>query len=113
MCLDLPADAADRETGFWAGLTGWELRDGAQSEFASLARPAGMPLRLLLQRLAEPSGPVRAHPDLACDDVPVEVRRHEALGGTVLRVTGMFTALLDPAGLAYRITSRDPDTGTH
>jgi hypothetical protein len=30
----------------------------------------------------------------------------------VLRVTGIFTTLLDPAGLPYCITSRDPGTGT-
>ena len=87
------------------------MRDSSESEFASLVRPAGMPLRLLLQRLGEPSGRCRAHPDLACDDVPAEVRRHQALGGTVLRVTGIFTTLLDPAGLPYCVTTRNPDTG--
>jgi predicted enzyme related to lactoylglutathione lyase len=109
----MPASAVASETEFWAGLTGWQLRDSAQSEFASLARPDGMPLRLLLQRLGEPTGPCRAHPDLACDDVPAEVRRHQAFGGTVLRVTDIFTTLLDPAGLPYCVTSRNPDPGTH
>lgn len=111
LCIDMPAGTAARETAFWTGLTGWPLRDSAQSEFASLARPAGMPLRLLLQRLGEPSGRCRAHLDLACDDVPAEVRRHQALGGTVLRVTDGFTTLLDPAGLPYCVTGRDPETG--
>lgn len=112
VCIDMPADAAASETAFWAGLTGWQLRDSPESEFASLVRPEGMPLRLLLQRLGEPSGPCRAHPDLACDDIPAEVRRHRAFGGTVLRATGIFTTLLDPAGLPYCVTSRNPDTGT-
>jgi predicted enzyme related to lactoylglutathione lyase len=111
VCIDVPASAAASETAFWAGLTGWQLRDSPESEFASLARPQGMPLRLLLQRLGEPSGPCRAHPDLACDDVSAEVRRHQAFGGTVLRTTGIFTTLLDPAGLPYCVTSRDPGTG--
>jgi predicted enzyme related to lactoylglutathione lyase len=111
VCIDIPASSVASETAFWASLTGWQLRDSPESEFASLVRPEGMPLRLLLQRLGEPSGPCRAHPDLACDDVPAEVRRHQALGGTVLRVTGGFTTLLDPAGLPYCVTSRDPGTG--
>ncbi len=112
LTIDMPATAVHRETAFWAELTGWPLRDSPHSEFASLTRPDGMPLRLLLQRLGEPSGPCRAHVDLACDDVPAEVRRHQALGGTVLRVTDMFSTLLDPAGQPYCVTSRDPDTGT-
>jgi predicted enzyme related to lactoylglutathione lyase len=111
VCIDIPGSAMASETAFWAGLTGWPLRDNPESEFASLARPEGMPLRLLLQRLGEPTGPCRAHPDLACDDVPAEVRRHQALGGTVLRVTGAFTTLLDPAGLPYCVTTRNPGTG--
>lgn len=109
--IDMPGAAVPGETAFWAGLTGWPLRDSPRPEFASLARPDGMPLRLLLHRLGEPSGPCRAHPDLACDDVPAEVRRHQALGGTVLRVTDIFTTMIDPAGLPYCVTSRDPDTG--
>jgi hypothetical protein len=107
----MPTAVAARETEFWAGLTGWELRDSPRSEFASLTRPDGMSLRLLLQRLGEPSGPCRAHLDLACDDVPAEVTRHQELGGTVLRVTDVFTTLLDPAGQPYCVTSRNPDTG--
>ncbi len=97
--LDFPPPTFGSATAYW------------QAEFASLVRPEGMPLRLLLQRLGEPSGPCRAHPDLACDDVSAEVRRHQALGGTVLRTTGIFTTLLDPAGLPYCVTSRDPGTG--
>ena len=112
VCVDMPGNAVASETAFWAELTGWPVRDSTQSEFTSLARPDGIPLRLLLQRLGEPSGPCRAHLDLACDDVPAEVRRHETLGGTVLRVTDVFTTLLDPAGQPYCVTSRDPDTGT-
>ena len=112
VCIDMPGAAVATETAFWAELTGWQLRTSPPSEFASLTRPAGMPLRLLLQRLGEPSGPCRAHLDLACDGVPAEVRRHQALGGTVLRVTDIFTTLLDPAGLTYCVTSRNPDTGT-
>ena len=112
VCIDMPAAAVASETAFWAGLTGWQLLDSPESEFAALVRPDGMPLRLLLQRLGEPSGPCRAHPDLACDDTPAEVRRHQDLGGTVLRATGGFTTLLDPAGLPYCVTRRNPGTGT-
>jgi len=111
VCIDMPGRAAASETAFWAGLTGWQLRDSPESEFAALVRPEGMPLRLLLQRLGERAGPCRAHPDLACDGVPDEVRRHQAFGGTVLRVTDGFTTLLDPSGLPYCVTRRNPDTG--
>jgi hypothetical protein len=66
--IDIPAAAFDRETSFWAALTGWELSAGALDEFAYLVRPETMPLRLLLQRLAEDDGRItaRAHLDLAC-----------------------------------------------
>jgi predicted enzyme related to lactoylglutathione lyase len=112
VCLDIPRPAFAIEGDFWAALTGWERRRGSRPEFDYLVRPAGMPLRLLLQRLDdEHRAPCRAHPDLACDDVPAERRRHEALGGRVLAELS-WTTLLDPTGLAYCITQRDPTTGT-
>lgn len=83
--------------------------DSSSVEFVNLRRPTAMPLRLLLQRLGEDDGgPVRAHADLACDDVPVETRRHEALGAEVVRIAEHWTTLRDPAGLVYCITDRDP-----
>ena len=76
-------------------------------EFEYFPRGAGMPLRLLFQRLG--SGSPRMHVDLACDDVDAEVARHRALGASVVRrVPGMWTTLRDPAGREYCVTARSP-----
>lgn len=113
LCIDVPPTAFEAETGFWAALTGWELRRGSRPEFCYLARPAGMPLRLLLQRLDDAeAGQGRGHLDLACDDVPAECRRHLALGATLVRQMPNWTTLADPTGLEYCVTRRDPTTGT-
>lgn len=112
VCLDIPADAYAAECGFWAALTGWETRaSSVSSDFRSLARPDGMPLRFLLQRLGERSGQVRAHLDLAAEDRPAEVRRHATLGATVEAEHDRWTVLRDPVGAAYCVTDRDPATG--
>ena len=104
MCLDIPAGVFEGEAGFWAALTGWPRRRVAGSEFDYLARPGAMPLRLLLQRTG--GGAAGMHLDLACDDVPAEVARHVALGASIVRVTGWWTTLRDPAGREYCVTSR-------
>ncbi|MBL7493132.1 VOC family protein [Frankia sp. AgB1.9] len=109
VCLDIPADRYDDECRFWAELIGWEPRSGVRPEFRYLDRPAGIPLRLLLQRLDEPTGPVRAHLDLEATDRAAETRRHVELGSTVLARLDRWTALRDPVGLPYCIT--DPPTG--
>ncbi len=112
-CLDIPAGVYDAECGFWAGLTGWEQQNSRLSEFRHLTRPAGMPLRLLLQRTGDPPGTkVRAHPDLACSGTDAEVARHVRMGATRSHDGDGWTAMRDPAGLAYCITRRDPGTGT-
>jgi hypothetical protein len=111
-CLDIPPAAFPAEAAFWEALTGWERRAGSRPEFEYLARPDGMPLRLLLQRLDKDGdhGPCRAHLDLACDDVHAERLRHEGMGA-VVTAEPSWTTLRDPAGLAYCITRRHPDTG--
>lgn len=108
LCLDIPAAAFADECRFWAELTGWAQRRSS-SEFVHLVRPAGSPLRILLQRLGDDDpGPARAHADLACDDRAVETERHTGLGAEVVRVAEQWTTLRDPAGLLYCITDRDP-----
>jgi hypothetical protein len=108
ICLDIPAAEFDTECRFWAGLTGWP-RGRSSAVFVNLLRPAELPLRILLQRLGpDDPGPARAHADLACDDVPAEVRRHSELGAGVVRVAEHWTTLRDPVGLVYCITARDP-----
>jgi predicted enzyme related to lactoylglutathione lyase len=113
LCLDIPASAFDAECAFWAAVTQWEHRHGSRPELSYLTRPAGMPLRLLLQRLSrEDPGPCRAHLDLACDDLALERQRHQALGAVVVRAMPNWTTLRDPTGLAYCVTRRDPAAGT-
>ncbi|MFI5930547.1 VOC family protein [Actinoplanes sp. NPDC051494] len=103
MCLDIPVAGFDAEADFWAAVTGWERRSFAGSEFDYLVRPAGMPLRLLLQRVGGPAG---MHVDLAAVDRVAEVERHVALGASVVRVTPEWTTLRDPVGREYCVTDR-------
>ena len=108
ICLDIPAAAFEAECRFWSELSGWPRRSSS-AEFVNLIRPSALPLRLLLQRLGEDDdGLARAHADLACDDVPAESRRHQALGAEIVRIAEHWTTLRDPAGLLYCITDRDP-----
>jgi len=114
VCLDIPADAYETECAFWSALTGWPVRGSvSRAEFRHLVRPDGIPIRLLLQRLdASEDGPVTGHLDLACDDRPTEVARHEALRATVVADHGGgWTTLRDPAGALYCVTDRDPRSG--
>lgn len=114
VCLDVPPSGYEAEGAFWAELTGWELRPGSRPEFGYLVRPAGIPLRILLQRLDTPPADGRAgcHPDLACTDVAAETARHEGLGARVLARFPNWTTLADPSGAPYCLTRRDPATGT-
>ncbi|MEO7268298.1 MAG: VOC family protein, partial [Knoellia sp.] len=68
VCVDVPSDLYAGELDFWEQLTGWRRRAGALPEFTSLTRPDGIPVRLLFQRLGEPTGPVTGHIDFACRD---------------------------------------------
>jgi hypothetical protein len=82
-------------------------------EFSLLTRPNGMPLRLLLQRLGRDDARVEAdaHLDVACDDVDAAIAAHEQLGARVTHRYPIWTAMADPSGLPYCLTSRNPDTG--
>ncbi len=116
VCVDIPPASYDAECAFWAETTGWDLVEGSRPEFRYLARPDGMPLRILLQRLdAEPDGwgdaSVRAHLDIASTDRSAETDRHRGLGARVESTRQYWTVLRDPAGATYCITDRDPYTG--
>jgi hypothetical protein len=111
VCIDIPASRLDSETAFWMQLTGWPHTPGRFSEFTNLERPAGQPLRILLQRLESDDGPVRAHLDLSSADRLAETVRHRSLGAELVREHEHWTVLRDPAGLEYCITERDPVTG--
>ena len=113
LCLDVPPSSFDSEASFWAAFTGWERRPGFRPEFAYLQRPSAIPLRLLFQRLDDGDAQgVRAHLDIACDDIAAEVERHVALGATPVRAMPDWTTLRSPVGQEYCVTRRDPGTGT-
>ena len=108
VCLDLPGELHDPEVGFWTEVTGRPYVDSPAPEFSRLVPPAGQPLQLLLQRLDEPLGEVRAHLDLATSDRAAETTRHESLGATVVVERDGWTVLTDLVGSAYCITDREP-----
>ncbi len=108
VCLDVPGELHDRELDFWQRLTGREVGSSSHPEFHRLLRPAGDGLELLVQRLGEPLGAVRAHLDVATDDRPAETARHTGLGARVVDEREWWTVLTDPTGSAYCLTSRDP-----
>ncbi|MBM6404945.1 VOC family protein [Phycicoccus sp. CSK15P-2] len=109
VCLDLPRDVHDDEAAFWRDLTGWEQRwFDDEPELSALRRAPGMPVRLLLQRLDEDSGPARGHVDVACADRRSSVARHVAAGAEVVREHEGWTVMRDPVGRVYCLTGRSP-----
>jgi Glyoxalase-like domain len=109
LCLDVPEPAYETEWEFWEALTGWEHRPvGGHPEFRRLIRPDDQPLQLLLQRLDEQEGQVRAHLDLASGDRRAETERHLARGATVAAEGDGWTVMQPPAGPLYCITGRAP-----
>ncbi|MEV7288810.1 VOC family protein [Streptomyces sp. NPDC093252] len=116
VCLDTPPSAYDAEAAFWTGLltgadgSGWESVSSPLPEFRAIVPPAGLPVRVLLQRLGTEQ-PAAAHPDLACADLDATAAAHERLGATVVRRHPFWTVLRDPAGGTYCLTGRDPETG--
>ncbi|WP_411285046.1 VOC family protein [Lapillicoccus sp.] len=111
VCLDLPAAVHDLEAAFWTRLTGWERHRGRLPEFELLAPPAGMPVRLLLQRLTG-GDRAGAHVDLATTDRVATRAQHAALGARELAVHEHWSVMRDPAGGVYCLTDRDPLTGS-
>lgn len=108
--LDVPPSAYETETAFWAELTGWEPLTGSLPEFRVLRQPAGLPVRILLQRL-DGEQPAGAHLDFACADVAATRARHEELGAVHVADGRHWTVMRDPTGGVYCLTGRDPETG--
>ena len=104
VALDLPQDVHDVESAFWAALLHEPVRSFGDAEFSAIDRRPELPVRVLLQRLDEPTGQARAHLDLATDDVTTEVARHLALGAEHIRDHEQWTVLRDPSGLVYCVT---------
>lgn len=114
LSIDVPQARFESECRFWGDLTGWEVSPGSLDEFASLSRPAGIPYRVLLQRLGadDPGTIARAHLDIACGDRIDEVAGlHEQLGAVRLGRRKYWVTMEDPVGLPYCLTPRDPRTG--
>lgn len=113
--IDIPFDAFAVECNFWSALTGWDIHGGSVPEFRILARPPGMALRILLQRLGQddPATIARAHIDIAAGTSGDALASwHASLGATVLSRGRHWITLMDPAGLPYCLTERDPSTGS-
>jgi len=112
VCLDIPLEHHDREVGFWAALTGWDVVGADDDgEFSSLVRPTAVPVRLLLQRLHDETGPVRGHLDFASEDRDTEVADLERLGARAVERFHGWTVMEDPAGRVFCVTDRRPTTG--
>lgn len=108
VCLDVPPSRHDAEVAFWSALLdGWSSGPGSLPEFHVVRPPAGLPLRILLQRL-EQERPVSAHPDLACADIAATRARHEESGAVLVAEFTHRTVMRDPTGAAYCLTDRDP-----
>ncbi|WP_405882399.1 VOC family protein [Streptomyces sp. NBC_01384] len=110
VCVDVPPARYEAEVAFWSALTGWESRPGALPEFHLVKPPAGLPVRILLQRLGT-AGPASAHLDLACSDIEAVRAHHEGLGATAVSRGARWIVMRDPVGGTYCLTGRDPETG--
>ncbi|TWH03201.1 hypothetical protein L615_001200000700 [Nocardioides sp. J9] len=109
VAIDVPRASYDAELAFWRTLTGWrEHQSSIAAHFRFLLPPDGQPLGLLLQRLDEEDGPLRAHLDWGTTDRAAETERHLALGARVLAVHSHWTVLTDPVGRTYCLTDADP-----
>jgi len=111
VCVDIAPSAYDAEVAFWSALLPeWQSRPGSLPEFHVLVPPAGLPIRILLQRLGE-ERPTTAHLDLACTDIAATRAAHERLGAKPVAHGTHWTVMQDPAGGTYCLTGRDPETG--
>lgn len=110
LCIDCPVDAVEAEVTFWRAAVPAPWYPSGSAEFVGkLYDQAGSPLQLLLQRLDEPTGPVRAHLDLGTDDLAADAARIEGLGG-VRRYDGRgWVAFDDPAGSTFCTTGNSPE----
>jgi Glyoxalase-like domain len=110
VCLDIPRRWYEAEVAFWSALTGWERYDDQPDEFERLRRDPRLPLQVLLQRLDDEDGPVRAHVDFASADMAAEVAHHVQAGARVVGPGRGWTVLDAPGGLRYCVTARPVDT---
>jgi hypothetical protein len=110
VCLGVAPAGYEVEKSFWTALTGWKLHAGARAEFDLLKPSPGLPIRVLLQRLGTDRAS-SAHVDLACSDIEASRSWHEQCGARVVGRWPHWIVMKDPAGGAYCLTARDPETG--
>jgi predicted enzyme related to lactoylglutathione lyase len=108
VCIDIPQVWWETELEFWAALTQRPLEPsgGGYARLDTEGHP-----RILLQRLGEADGAVRAHPDLASADRADDVRRHVGWGARLVATHDRWSVLEAPGGQVYCVTDRDPRTG--
>jgi predicted enzyme related to lactoylglutathione lyase len=114
VAIDCPATLFDRESAFWAAVTGWTVHGALRPEFVAIGREPGQPYRFLMHRLGEDDTRERVtmHLDIACEDVGDAVARHITLGATRLgHQPGHWVTMRDPVGRLYCLTPRNPTTG--
>ncbi|GGV64222.1 hypothetical protein GCM10010277_70780 [Streptomyces longisporoflavus] len=110
VCLDVPPAEFEAEKAFWPAFTRWPDRPGSRPEFHLVEPAAGLPMRILLQRLETDALP-GAHLDFSCSDLDADRVRHEALGAETVRRGPHWIVMRDPAGGTYCLTIRNPETG--
>lgn len=108
VCLDAPSSVHDAERAFWLATLDATLEGFEEPEFSWIRPSKQLALDLLVQRLGETEGRVRAHLDLGTDDRAAEVARHRELGAGQVAVHSFWTVMRDPVGMTYCITDRDP-----
>ena len=93
---------------FWVGLTGCDPVGERSGSYVPLHRPAGVPVRLVLQRCDDdrPGEPARCHLDLAVADRPAAVSEHVRIGATHVVDHEHWTVLRDPSGHEYCVIDR-------
>ncbi len=109
VCIDAPPTAFEQELAFWRTVTGFDEHSEGPP-FTHLDPPGDQSVQLLVQRLDEGAGPVRAHLDLgtSAGGREAEVARHRSLGAIEGERFDEWTVLRDPAGLAYCVTDHPP-----
>jgi Glyoxalase-like domain len=110
MYLDVAPAGYEVEKSFWTALTGWNLNAGARAEFDLLKPSPGLPIRILAQRLGTDRAS-SAHVDLACSDIEAARSWHEQRDARVVGRWPHRIVMKDPAGGAYCLTTREPETG--
>lgn len=107
VCIDVSASRFEEECTFWSERTGCAILEFPTApEFRALKRPAGQPIRILLQRVEDERPLATGHFDISTDDRAAEASRHQALGATVVREHQWWTVLRDPVGMDYCLVDR-------